>query len=360
MSRPINRPWLILQEGNRRRWGGDLRRAFIFRALADRTAATIAPGWSTTIVRAGLATVAGPRRLPTLRRRRPYVASAELLGPAVLADVRRRGVPFALDVHDDPLAQYAAFGIDASADRLAELRRGFRRNLDAFAWHVVPSAMFADLAGLSPDRTIVAPNGTDTEHVRPGPLPAEPTIGFISGAAAGRGIETLVAAARLVRERLPELRLRLWLVATGESGRDYLDRLGEEFAGEAWIRIAPAPYERLGEELAGATVLCIPHPDNLYLDSAMPVKLFDSMAAGRPLVVTPRIETRMVVERAEAGLVASGDRPEDLAEALMVVLADPGLAARLGSNGRAAAERDYDWRVIGERLSSELLQRADS
>jgi glycosyltransferase involved in cell wall biosynthesis len=360
MAKPTDHPWLVLQEGDRRRWGGDLRRAFIFRVLAERTGATIGRGWSPAIVRAGLAAAAGPRRLPSLRRQKPFVASAESLGLPAIAAIRRRAVPFALDVHDDPLAQYKAFGIEAPAERLAELRRLFAANLDAFAWHVAPSASFAELTGLTPERTIVAPNGTDTSHIRPGPLPVEPTIGFISGAAAGRGIETLVAAARLVRERLPGLRLRLWLVATGDSGRGYLDGLAHELSGDAWIQIAAAPYEHVGETLAGATVLCIPHPDNPYLDSALPIKLFDSMAAGRPLVVTPRVETRRVVEAAEAGIVASGDRPEDLADALLVVLADPTLAARMGSSGRAAVERDYDWRVIGERLASELLGRADS
>lgn len=358
MPRPIDPPWLVLQEGDRRRWGGDLRRAFIFRALAERTAATIAHGWSIGIVRAGLAAAGGPRRPPTFRRRRPFVASSESLGGPALAEVRKGGLPFALDVHDDPLAQYAAFGIEATDDRLAELRAGFRRNLDAFPWHVAPSATFAELTGLSPDQTIVAPNGTDTSHIVPRPLPETPTIGFISGAAAGRGIETLIVAARLVREDVPDLCLRLWLVATGESGRGYLADLGQGLAADTWIRIAPAPYERLGDELAEATVLVVPHPANPYLDSAMPVKLFDSMAAGRPVVVTPRIETRRVVEHAGSGLVAAGDRPEDLAAALLAVLRDPDLAARLGAAGRAAAERDYDWKVVGERLADQLLERA--
>lgn len=360
MPEPTARRWLVLQEGDRRRWGGDLRRAFIFRALAERTAATIGPGWSPAIVRAGLRAAGGPRRPPLFRRGRPLVASSESLGLPAIGEVRRGSTPFALDVHDDPLAQYKAFGIQAPPERLEERGRVFSANIDAFAWHVAPSATFAELSGLPAGRTIVASNGTDTSHIRPGPLPADPTIGFISGAAAGRGIETLVSAARLVRERLPEVRLRLWLVATGESGRGYLVELGRGLAGEAWIQVASAPYERLGETLAEATVLCIPHPANPYLDSALPIKLFDSMAAGRPLVVTPRVETGRVVEQAEAGLVASGDRAEDLAEALLAVLSDPVLAARLGSNGRATAERDYDWRVIGGRLADELLARVDS
>jgi glycosyltransferase involved in cell wall biosynthesis len=87
------------------------------------------------------------------------------------------------------------------------------------------------------------------------------------------------------------------------------------------------------------------------------VKLLDSMAAGRPVVVTPRTETRRIVEAAGAGVVTGGDEPEALAGAIEPLLADPSLAARLGAAGRAAVERDYDWVVIGRRLASEVLLR---
>jgi len=131
--------------------------------------------------------------------------------------------------------------------------------------------------------------------------------------------------------------------------------------GCARIRLAP---EQRGGEPFGASSVAIkaaPGAARRIASVTIPVPAAVSrMAAGRPLVVTPRVETGRVVEQVEAGLVASGDRAEDLAEALLAVLSDPERAARLGSNGRAAVERDYDWRVIGGRLADELLRRVDS
>ncbi len=101
------------------------------------------------------------------------------------------------------------------------------------------------------------------------------------------------------------------------------------------------PYEDLGAALGSATVLVVPHPASDYLHTAVPVKLLDSMAAGRPVVVTPRHETRLIVAHADAGRVAAGDG-----------------AARLGANGRRAAERDLDWRIVGERVADIVLERA--
>jgi glycosyltransferase involved in cell wall biosynthesis len=210
------------------------------------------------------------------------------------------------------------------------------------------------MAGLDVDRRVIVSNGTDPRHVTAAPFPDRPAIGVVSGAAPGRGIETLVHAARLVRRDVPDLRLHLWLSAPTDAARAYVAELAET-AAEPWIEIAPAPYETLGDALALATVLCVPHPPGEYLDAALPVKLFDSMAAGRPLVVTPRRETALVVERTGAGTVARGDRPEDLAEAIAAYLADPDFARRTGAAARSTAEREFDWRILGDRLAERVL-----
>ena len=161
---------------------------------------------------------------------------------------------------------------------------------------------------------------------------------MVSGASPGREIETLIEAARQLRSAVPDLRLLLWLVATSKESEAYLAGVRSLVDGDPWIELAAAPYERLGAELARATILCIAHPANAYMDVALPVKLFDSMAAGRPLLVTPRRETAALVERHHAGLVTAGDTPEDIASGALRLLDDPALTHRLGAAGRDAAE----------------------
>jgi glycosyltransferase involved in cell wall biosynthesis len=81
------------------------------------------------------------------------------------------------------------------------------------------------------------------------------------------------------------------------------------------------------------------------------------MAAGRPVVVTPRVETAAVIRRHDAGVVAGGDTADDLASALRSVLDDPVAASRMGAAGRRAAEETYDWRIVGDRIADEVLRR---
>jgi glycosyltransferase involved in cell wall biosynthesis len=180
-------------------------------------------------------------------------------------------------------------------------------------------------------------------------------VAMASGAAPGRGIEALVEAVRHVRASGVEAQLALALSATGPRSAAYLDGLRADLRTEPWVAVSSPPYGSISGFLAGASVVAIPHPPGSYYDVALPVKLFDAMAAGRPLVVTPRTETARIVTGAAAGIVSHGDADDDLAAALADLLASPERARSLGRNGRAAAERDYDWGILSERLADAIL-----
>lgn len=343
-----------MRAGRGRSWGGEIRRARIFERLAERTAARVVDDWPAfqrSVQRRGWRALLRGPRLP------PRLAASEAAPLKWSSRIRPHADPVAVAIYDDVVTQARSFGIDLSPERAAEATEVRRRNEALFRWHVVPTASFADLVGLDRDRVIVGGNGTVTAHVRPGPWPRVPTIGFVSGAAPGRGIDLLIEAARQIRSSVPDLRLFLWLVATGPADEDLIARLRREAAVDDWIHIGPAPYGDLGHILAQATVLTIPHPATDYADVALPVKLFDSLAAGRPLVVTPRRETAAIVERAGAGIVTADDHPSSIAAACARLLADADLARRMGAAGRAIAEREFDWPIVGDRIADAILRR---
>lgn len=351
----MTRPWLVLREGDRRRWGGDLRRHYLFDVLAARTGAQILEDRRVDPLTATLRGLRGPRW--QVWRGRPRVASTEFLSEKQFGPLRRLAEATVVDVHDDALLQNDALGIATSVEAADGIRARMRLNREGFRWLVAPSAAFADLVGLDPERVVVASNGSDTEVVRPGPWPETPAIAFVSGAAPRRGIEELVEAIRIVRRRVSDARLHLLLAATGDDSRAYLEALTASLAGEPWIEIGQTPYAELGATLGRATVVCIPTPRHPYWDSVAPVKLFDCMAAGRAIVTTPRPETAAIVRDNAAGLVTEGDDAESLAASIVELLGDPERSRAMGANAREAAGRHYDWRVVGQRLADEVLAR---
>jgi len=345
--------WLVMRAGQDRGWGGEVRRRRIFQRLAERTDATVVTDWPSA-----QRAIQGPRWQRFLRRGapRPRLAASEGPTPAWARRMVQIADPVAVAVYDEPVAQARLLGVQLTPEREAKLAERRRLNEEVFRWHVVPTRAFAEEFGFDLDRVIVGRQGAVTAHVRPAPWPDAPTVGTVSGAAPGRGLEDLVAAMRLVRERVPEARLFLWLVATSADDA-YLVRLREDVAADDWITIEPAPYDVLGETLGKAVVLVVPTPPVRYWDVTLPVKIFDSMAAGRPLVVTPRQETVAIVAPNEVGLVTDGDSVEAMAVSISRLLEDEALAKRMGAAGRSLAEREYDWGVLGDRIADEILRR---
>jgi glycosyltransferase involved in cell wall biosynthesis len=268
--------------------------------------------------------------------------------------LRGRVRPVAVDLHDHPVLQAEALHVALEPGRRERLDELFEANVAAFERLIVPSRSFSDLCGLPADRVVVVTNGTDSGRIVPAPLPAEPTVALVSGAAPGRGIELLLEAMEQVRQAVPEAVLRLALSSTGPASASYRADLAARLGQRRWVNLEDVPYAGLGAFLAGAWVMVVPHPPGEYYDASTPVKLFDALASGRPVVVTPRLETRRIIEEADAGVVASDDA-DGLAEAIAGLLGDPDRSATLGANGRQAAEERYDWSVLGEQLADALL-----
>ncbi|MFY9587691.1 MAG: glycosyltransferase [Actinomycetota bacterium] len=346
------RRWVVLRE-HRRRWGGDLRRHHIFKVLAETTNARTVSGWTREAIELAFD---GSRRRPF--HRRPLLASVEPLAPDALDLARRLSEPAVVDILDDHVAMSDTIGLPLDPAHREHLQTVMRTSIETFPLKVVQSRSFRDLIGLDPATTLIASNGADLRTITPMPWPDEPGVAIATGAAPGRGIEALIDAARLVRATHRDLVLYLWLVATGEASERYLASLLSQLGGEPWIRVATGSLrDRLGEALGRATVLVVPNPESSYWDAVIPIKLADSLAAGRPVVVTPRTEMKMIIERTGGGIVAADDSPEAIADAIERLLGDSDGARRMGAAARAAAEAEFDWRVIGRKLSDEILSR---
>jgi len=334
--------------------GGTVRANYLLRSLVGETRARVVDAWG----RRGLPALALGTALESgWWSRRLQLASLQLLPGPGLALLRGRVHGRLLDLHDHPGLQLDAFGITLPVGvrrRLDALTQG---NVAAFELLAVPSQSFAELCGLDLDRVLVATNGTDTRRIQPTPGAAsEPVVSMVSGAAPGRGVELLVSAVETVRRELPEVRLRLALQPTGPASEAYLEELRRTTRERPWVSLERVEYEDLSGFLGAAALMAIPHPPHPYLDAATPVKLFDGMAAGRPTVATPRLETARILQRRDAGLVTAGDGIDALANAILRLLTDEALRNRLGANARQAAVDEFDWRIISDRLARAVLR----
>ncbi len=83
-------------------------------------------------------------------------------------------------------------------------------------------------------------------------------------------------------------------------------------------------------------------------------KLFDFMAAGRPVIFSCESVNNPVAE-ADAGITVPPDRPEHLADAIATIARlTPAERETMGMNARRYVERNHDYRSLAVRLARVL------
>ena len=95
---------------------------------------------------------------------------------------------------------------------------------------------------------------------------------------------------------------------------------------------------------AEATVFVVP----LRIGSGTRLKILEALAMGKAIVSTSVGAEGLDLKDGEEIFIA--DESTAFADAVTRLLTDPTLRRRIGENGRARVERDYDWRSIGEKL----------
>lgn len=142
----------------------------------------------------------------------------------------------------------------------------------------------------------------------------------------------------LVRRQLPECTLH---VVGGDPPPDVVER-AHHTPGVVLAGRVPdlEPY------LRSASVLAVP----LRAGTGVRVKILEALTRGLPVVSTTLGFDGIDAIPGEHLLAA--DEPVTFAAALVRVLTDPPLSARLAVNGRQLARERYDWRRSGEALDA--------
>jgi glycosyltransferase involved in cell wall biosynthesis len=112
--------------------------------------------------------------------------------------------------------------------------------------------------------------------------------------------------------------------------------------GPSGVRMLGAvPAERIPSLYAESDVAVVMLRDLPIFEDALPTKLLEAMAAGRPVLLAARGEAARLVEAESCGLIVPPEDPRALAGALAELAADPARRAAMGAAGRRAAERDF-------------------
>jgi glycosyltransferase involved in cell wall biosynthesis len=289
-------------------------------------------------------TVALLRRLdPALHKMVHAVEEAAF--PAVVLG-RWRGVPVIYDMHSslpEQLIKTATFRPIWVQRALRVCERWLIRRADL----VVCSAGLADLVlradraarvreWIFPGQIDVAAPDTVARLKRELELaPAARVILYTGNFASYQGVPLLLDAAPLVLARVPEA---VFLLIGTTSDREFvLDGNAAEMVRAGTLKIlGRVPRSALGSYLGVADVVVSPRTEG----SNLPLKVFDYMAAARPIVATDLPAHRNVLSE-ETALLVPPTRAA-ISDAIVRLLREPQLAARLAAAARARLDDRYN------------------
>ena len=151
-----------------------------------------------------------------------------------------------------------------------------------------------------------------------------------------QGLPELLGAIPMIRAKIPDA---TFVLVGAENGSGSLIRAEAERLVEAGVVriIDRQPRHEISSYFSMADVLVSPraHGGNL------PLKIFDYLAAGRPIVATDIPTHRTVLNEDRAMLVPPHSR--GLADGILSLLSDPARAATLGHAARIYAEERLGW-----------------
>lgn len=210
--------------------------------------------------------------------------------------------------------------------------------------------------GIRPEKILIAPSGVNLEHylgrssqealrLELG-LPVSKRIVMYTGHFyAWKGVDTLVRASKLL-----DSDTEIYLIGGKEEHTREIRHVVSSI-GAVNVQFVPfQPPERVPKFLQAADVLVLPNAtgseNSMFYTS--PLKLFQYMAAGRPIVASDLPSIRQILGPDNAFMVKPDD-PGALAQGICQALSGAAEAARRAKLAREQV-REYTWEKRAERI----------
>jgi len=282
------------------------------------------------------------------RRIRPAIVHSHLIDANITTRLGARShrIPHLTTIHIPPFpladsgrARTLADGLTARlstrlvavSDHAADAyARAFRLRRSRIS--VVPNAAIARPPRAEFDR--------DATRAELGADPDTPLVACVSRLESHKGIDDLIAATSLLRERLPAVRV---VVAGSGSEAEVLRRKARERGLNGAFGLL-GNRDDIGEVLAAADVFCMPSHHE-----GSPISLIEAMHAGLPCVVTAAGGMPEMVTDGESGVVLEPGNSAALAAALEGVIRDRGRASELGRRASLVAAETHTPRAMTAR-----------
>jgi colanic acid biosynthesis glycosyl transferase WcaI len=215
--------------------------------------------------------------------------------------------------------------------------------------------------GISPDRVAVVHNGVDvkmfegcnnSDEFSAAHLPGRKfVVGYVGNIGLAQGLETLLDAAATLVDR------PVTFLLTGEGTDKARLQTLAQIRGLTNIKFLDGvPRERVPTILASCDALLLALRRDPLFEVTIPSKLYEYMAAGKPILCSVDGEAASLVATAQCGLPVAPSDGAALAAAIRKLSEDPPLCSAMGEMGRRCVRESFSRAQLMDEYA-ELIER---
>lgn len=242
-------------------------------------------------------------------------------------------------------AQEIAKFVFSHADAMVAVSPGVKDYLETFSGakgrvHVIANGV--DLA-----RFASAANQNAVKFQQQDNTASTPVLGFLGTLKPWHGVSGLVQAWALLRKE--GYNVNLLIVGDGPQHATLSEEIAQQGLSDFVHFTGSVAPEQVPEWLARMDIATAPYPnqDRFYFS---PLKIYEYMAAGLPIIATKVGHLSSIIENGYNGILAEADNPQNMAEVIAHLLDNPSEAKRLGTNARLTAEQNHSWLSVVDRI----------
>lgn len=182
----------------------------------------------------------------------------------------------------------------------------------------------------------------------------EVAIGYAGAFSPDEGLSFLLKAFKNLLERHKNIKL-VFIGGRNAPGTDDIPEFARQLGiSERVIFVPTQPYEAMPGYLSALDIACSPKIDRPMNQAADPIRVYEYMSVGLPVVATAMGETRYVIEDGVDGFLVKPGDENDLEKALEYVIQNLDSLPELRKKAREKVIGNYTQEVIIKKLETHL------
>lgn len=297
-------------------------------------------------------------------------ASNHITGLPALIAARRLGVPFVYEVRGLWEVSQASVQPEWKDSDRYRLMRTLEQQVCREADHII--AITEEIAqelqtwGVPQAKISIVPNAVDPDAFQPGEPDAAtqrelrlgagvPVIGYAGSAVAYEGLELLLEALALLKQRHQDF--VFVLVGDGKAFDAVKQRAEDLGIADQCRFVGRVPFDQVQRYISCMEIMPVPRLSCAVTEMVSALKPLEAMAMGKAVVLSDVLPHQtMAGAHSERALLFQKDSATSLSTCLQQLIDNPGECQRLGQAARTWIERERSWNQVTTRYADALEQ----